>query len=244
MRDFLFIAAVLCIPLVGPSPVQAQAPDARTVTVSGEGEIDRAPDRAVVRFGIVTEAEEAEEARTQNATAAREAMNAVRGLGIAEERIRLASIRLQPRREYDPETETRKQMGYEATRQVIVEVDSLDRLPALVTRAVQAGANRLDGVDYELRDRAAARNEALRQAAQNAQDKARLLAETLSASLGPARTIQEQSFSFDRPTLRTETTYQAKRTSADAAAPEPDAYAAGQITVSAQVQVVFGLATP
>jgi hypothetical protein len=70
------------------------------------------------------------------------------------------------------------------------------------------------------------------------------LAETLEASLGPVHTIREQSFSFDRPTLRAEMTYQAKTASGDMAAPEPDAYAAGQITVSAQVQVVFSLGTP
>ena len=242
MRYALLVLVALAVPLAGPA--QAQSKEARTVTVSGEGEFTSTPDRAVVRFGIVSEAEAAEAVREQNATAARDAMNAVRELGIEDDRIRLESLRLQPRREYDPETETRKQIGYEATRQVVVEVDSLDLLPTLVTRVVQAGANRLEGIEYELRDRTAARNEALRRAAANAQDKARLLAETLEASLGPVHTIREQSFSFDRPTLRAEMTYQAKTASGDMAAPEPDAYAAGQITVSAQVQVVFSLGTP
>ena len=52
--------------------------DKRTISVSGEGIVRAEPDQATVRFGIVSRAEDPEEARRLNAAAAREAMNAVR----------------------------------------------------------------------------------------------------------------------------------------------------------------------
>ena len=225
-------------------PVQAQNTEApqRTVRVSGEGTVNASPDQATVRFGIVTRADDPEAARAQNAEAAKGALNAVRELGVPESDLRMETLRLAPRREYNRETRTHEEKGYEATRQVVVEVDSLELLPRLVAQVVQRGANRLEGIDYDLSDRSATRNEALRQAATNARDKARLLAETLDARLGSVREIHEQNFSFGQPSPRVRMEF-AQATQADAQG-GPDAYAAGEIEVSAQVQVVFELVNP
>ncbi|MFB6247076.1 MAG: SIMPL domain-containing protein [Salinibacter sp.] len=225
--------------LVAPAPAQDAPASDRLVRVSGEGTVRVAPDRATVRFGVVSQAETAEAARRQNATAAESAMNAVRKLGIAETKMRMETLRLRPRREYNPQTQTREKRGYEASRQVVVELDTLAQLPRLVTRVVQRGANRLEGIDYGLQDRTAARNDALRQAAHSARDKAQLLAESLGAALGPVRQIDEQSFGYQDPSPRAEMQFAKSRT--DDAAPRPDAYAAGEITVNATVQVTFSL---
>ena len=222
-------------------PAAAQDDDRSTVTVTGEGTVTAQPDQAVVRFGIVSEAPTAQEVRTQNATAAKNAMNAVRALDIAEEKIRMETLRIQPRREYNPETKRYEEKGYEATRQVVVELDRLEVLPQLVADVVESGANRLNTIDYQLSDRTQYRNEALRKAAQTARDKAQLLAETLGTSLADVRTINEQSFDFIQPRVRMASTEMAK--TADAGQAEPDAYAAGEIEVSARVEVVFDLAT-
>ena len=221
------------------TPAAAQDDDRSTVTVSGEGTATAQPDQARVRFGVVTRARTAEEARTQNARAAKNAMNAVRNLDVPEEKMRMESLRLQPRYEYDDEENERKLVGYEATRQVVVELDRLEVLPQLVADVVEGGANRLDGINYQLSDRSQYRNEALRKAAQAAQEKAQLLAETLGAQLGPVHTINEQSFGFREPQVRLGGPQMAKT----AAQAEPEAYAAGEIEVSADVQVVFPLVT-
>lgn len=235
----LFVSGFLLAP---PTHAQTEDGPERTIHVSGEGTVTAMPDQATVRFGIVSRAEQPEAARTQNAEAAKNAMNAVRELGIPESKMRMETLRLQPRREYNPETETREERGYEATRQVVVELDSLDQLPRLVAEVVQRGANRLEGINYELSDRTATRNEALREAAQSARDKARLLAESLDVEVGPVRQINEQDFSYREPSPRVQMEF-AKAAQSDAQA-EPDAYAAGEIEVSAQVQVVFELVTP
>jgi hypothetical protein len=235
-----FTVFAFAVVLAVPSPAQetVTSPD-RSVRVMGESTVTVAPDQATVRFGIVSRAETAEAARSQNAEAAKSAMNAVRELGVGEEKMRMEMLRLQPRREYNPETKTREEKGYEATRQVVVELDDLEQLPRLVTRVVQRGANRVEGIDYGLSDRSAVRDEALGDAAKNARDKAQLLARSLDATLGPVRQIAEEQFGFDQPQPRVQMAF-AKTAEADAA-PEPDAYAAGEIEVTARVQVVFEL---
>lgn len=230
---------LLGVLFVGDGLAQEGAEPPRTVRVTGESSVRVAPDRATVRFGIMSEAKTAEAARTQNAQAAKSAMNAVREMDVPEEKMRMESLRLQPRREYNPETQKHEDKGYEATRQVVVELSDLEQLPRLVTRVVQQGANRVDGISYGLSDRSATRNEALQQAARHAREKADLLATTLDAELGPVQQIQEQSFGVDQPQPRVE--MQFAKSARDEAAPEPEAYAAGEIEVSASVQVTFGL---
>jgi hypothetical protein len=194
---------------------------------------------ATVRFGVVTMADDPETARRRNAEAAREALNSVRELGVEERFIRLEGLSLQQAREYDPEQRRWIEKGFEAVREVAVEVYDLEKLPVLVTRIVQEGANRLSGVAYDVRDRDAVRNRALREAVLNAREKARLLASTMDADLGPVQRIEEQNFDFPRPLVRMQQAETAM--AARDAAPEPDAYAAGEIRVEARVQVLFAL---
>lgn len=245
-RPLPFAAALLTLVVAGLSLTtssafaQEEGRSLRTVNVSGEATVSAQPDQATVRFGIVSRAKTAEQARSRNAEAARNAMNAVRELDVPEEKMRMETLRLQPRREYNPQTNEHEEKGYEATRQVVVEVADLEQLPRLVARVVQRGANRLEGINYELSDRTATRNEALQKAASNARDKAQLLASSLDAALGPVRQITEENFGYEDPQPRVQMAF-AKSADTEAA-PEPDAYAAGEITVTARVQVVFDLA--
>ena len=235
---FGFTLLLGTLTLVSMAHAQGTAETPRTISVSGEGTINVEPDQATVRFGVVTQDDDAEVAREENAEVASRAMNAIRDLGVAERKIRMETLRLQPRREYNRETRNYEERGYEAVRQVVVELDNLELLPTLVTRIVQQGANRLDGISYDVADRDAVRSEALAEAAQQARAKAQLLAETLDVQVGAPRQISEQSFSFPRPEFRVE---QAAAMAKSDAAPEPDAYAAGEIEVTASVQVTFDL---
>ena len=82
------LSILLCSFAVGPAA--AQDDDRSTVTVEGKGSVTAQPDRAVVRFGVTTRAETARQARSENATAAKSAMNAVRTLDVPEEKMRTA----------------------------------------------------------------------------------------------------------------------------------------------------------
>ncbi len=238
MRAIAGIVFLLSILMTAPADVAAQEAPLRTISVSGEGIYAVEPDMAVVRFGVATRDTDPEVARRENASAAAEAMNAVRDLGIEERKMRMENLRLQPWREYDNETRRWEELGFEAVRDVVVTVDDLQLLPELVARVVQQGANRLHQVGYELENRDAARNEALTRAINAARSKAELMASTLGITLGQVRSVSEQQFDFPRPMYRAEMQSMAAM---DHAAPEPNAFAAGEIEVRVTVHIVFDL---
>lgn len=230
----IFLSTIVTTGLALSSDTYAQS---RQVTVQGEGTVTVDPDEAVVRFGVVTVNADPERARALNAEAAARAMNAIRDLGVEERHIKLETLRLQPRQEYNRQAQRYEEKGFEAVREVRVTLKDLDQLPVLVSRIVQQGANRLNNISYGLSDRETVRQQALVEAAKNARIKAALLAETLGSELGPVREINENGVQIPQP--RFEASMQVARM-ADAA-PEPDAYASGQIEVVARVTVAFYL---
>ena len=245
MTSVIRSLAALSLMLLSAGPISAQTigdllrGSERMVSVTGEGEVRVEPDEATVRFGVVTQDENPEEARRRNAEASSRAMNAVRELGIPEGHIRMEMLRLEPMYEYDEQRSTREIVGYEAIRMVVVELDDLEKLPTLVARVVQQGANRLEGIVYGLQERSQARNEALQEAVRDARTKAELMAETLDEQIGQVLRIEEQNIDFPRPVMQASA--RAFEKAEDAAAPEPDAYAAGEIEVTANVHVSFAL---
>ncbi len=239
---FLATTLLLIIQLVSVDTTMAQTENdaGSSITVSGEGVVQAIPDKATVRFGIVTLHDDPEQARSRNASVSKETMNVVRDLGIEERKLRLAALRLQPVREYNPQTRRSEDKGYEAVRELVVEIVDLEMLPDLITRVIQKGANRLNGVMYGLQDRDAVRDEALVLAVTRAKEKAHLMASTLGTELGDVLRINEQSFSMPTPMVRM-ADQPMMMSKAEAAAPEPEAYAAGEMEVRAVVQVSFKL---
>lgn len=227
-------AVVALLLFLVPAAVATEDEGARSVTVSAEASVHVPPDRAEVRLAVVTHADGAEAARAGNERAAAATLDAIREQGIEADDMRTTGLRLQPRYAYDDETRQRREVGFEAVRDVHIRVQDLDRLPMLVAAVVGAGANRLHSVQYDLADGAAARADALRQAAHAARDKAHVLANSLEAELGPVIAIHEQHYDFARPrTARLEAMADGVGDSA--------AWAPGEVEVSAAIEVRFAL---
>lgn len=208
----------------------------RAVTVTGYGSIRAQPDMATVRFGVVTIDVDPEAARSQNASASAAAMNAIRALGVEDRKIRLDVLRLEPFREYDAETRRYIDKGFQAVRQVSVRLEDLDLLPAMIAEVVQQGANRIQGITYGIQDREAYEFEALRDALESARSKAGIMVETLGAELGTVLRIREQGVNIPAPQIQFE-----RAMSAKADAPEPAAYASGEMEITATVSVSFAI---
>jgi len=211
----------------------------RTVTATGEGVVEIAPDMATVRLAVVSTAQEADEARRANEAAAARLIEAMRELEIPERLIRAQAIRLHPRWDYDDESGRYREVGFEATREVSITVHELQVLPEVIARAVGEGADRIYSVTYGVRDRDAVREEALRDAAGKARRKAEVLADSYGESLGPVRAIREERFSFPGVPYRLlEDDFAGRGAGGDIV---PEAYAPGEIEVTAQIEVEFVL---
>jgi uncharacterized protein len=132
------------------------------------------PDRAVVRLGAVAEAKDAGDAQKQLNEVMQKVLKAIRDLHVAGSAIRTEALSLSPvyaspeplanRRE----PEAPRISGYRASNVVTVQLDDLSRIGPVVDAGITAGANELQGLSFELRDSAAARNQALAAAALDA----------------------------------------------------------------------------
>ena len=241
-RSMMLLLGIFFISTTSFSHVMAQdkSSNSRTITVRGDGIATSVPDMATVRFGVFSRDDDPEQARRQNAQIAKDAMNALREIGISEEKLSLQTLRLQPIREYDPQTRKQIDKGFEASRELVAVIENLDVLPNVVTQLVQKGANRLNGITYGLRDHGQLQNQALLLAVERAKEKALLMAGTLDVELGEVVHITEQNFNMPTPLVHMESNPRVMMAKTDAA-PEPEAFAAGEIEVRAEVQIVFQL---
>lgn len=177
----------------------AQEPIRRTVSVTGTGSVEAAPDLAVVVMGVQTDAETASEALTQNNTQMDGLIAALREAGIAQADIRTQTLQLYPRYETPPtprageETVQSRLVGYTAVNTVQVRVRELDSLGDLLDQAVEAGSNQISNIYFDLQNPVAQMDQAREAAMQDATRKAQQLAELANAELGPVISIQESS---------------------------------------------------
>lgn len=162
----------------------------RTITVTGTGVVDREPDQAVVMLAVENSAPTADAAAQANAEVMERVIAALRRLGLTQDRIRTVSYQLHPEyardeprpgQSYEPRV-----VGYRAMNMVRVTVDDIARVGEVIDAALGAGANRVTGLSFQLRDPERARLDALALAVQNARAEAQALASALGETLGPA----------------------------------------------------------
>lgn len=164
----------------------------RVIHVTGQGSVSAQPDRATVIFGVQTEADSAADALDENNTTMQEVISATLDAGIAENDIQTQQLRLQP--VYDeasgPDGE-RTLTGYRAINSINVTVQDVEAVGELLDAAVQAGANTIDNIRFEISDRDELIADAREAAVSDAQDKAEQLADLTGAELGDVLTISE-----------------------------------------------------
>ena len=255
MLRFAKVALVLAVPAcasaqgqdpAAPAPahdhaqMMAMHPQPTRIVVNAMGTASRAPEQAVVSLAIETAARTARDAADQNATAMDRIIAALRRLDIPESQIRTTAYNMYPEyRHYDgrdPEMANRQPeiIGYRVMNMVSVTVDGASRAGAVIDAALAAGANRVDGLFFQLRDTDAVRAEALRDAMAKARAEAALLAEAADLQLGPPMEIST-SYGYMPPPMPMP---MMARDMAGAPAP-PTPVQPGAVEVQATVAVVY-----
>jgi len=209
----------------------AAEPAVPTLRVTGEAQVSAKPDRAQIDVGVITRAATSQEAAERNAAQAEAVIAAVRKTA-REAQLRTANYALSPTYQNRPNAEPLV-TGYVATNLVQVTLDDLTRLGPVIDAAQQAGANRIQGIGFTLRDQDAVRAEALRQAAA----RARAEADVLAAALG-LRVVRVISADVSSPRLMPMRAYASARMAEAAATPVES----GTLDVSATVSLVVEVA--
>ena len=190
MKKAVVVGGLAAVTLVAAAfagvgvPEQASGEDegARTITVSGTGLVEVAPNEAAFSFGVETRAASARDASAENAAAMRQLIGALKGAGVAADKLRTEHVSLWPTGKPDG--------GYTASSSVNVST-SVERAGALVDVATAAGATTLAGPTLTRTESHTLEEQALERALDDARRKARVLADAAGAQLGDAVRLVE-----------------------------------------------------
>ncbi len=181
---FMIAAAALALP--------AQAAE-KLVTVTGQGTMSVAPDTAMIRIGVTSQGKTAKDASDSNAKQMTAVMTAIKNSGIAERDIRTSRLSLQP--QYENKSGTTRLLGFRVTNQLTVTIRNIATLPAILDRAIAAGANEMSGIEFVVSEQSKLLDQARDAAIADAHRKATLYAKAAGAKLGRVVAIIEQGAS-------------------------------------------------
>lgn len=173
-----------------------------TITVAGRGEVFATPDRAIVRLGVQEQAETAAAAQASVNEAMTKALDQLKKMGISERSIRTSGLNLFPiysTQRPGEEGEDPRVAGYRAANTVQITLDDLTLVGKAIDAGITAGVNRLEGVNFELRDDLPQRSEALQHAIEQAMTKAKVMAPALDVKLGKLREVIEGGIAVEPP---------------------------------------------
>src|SRR5512147_1016855 len=188
IRRFAFILFA-CALAVG----QAHAAE-KLVTVTGEATVAVAPDTAMIRLGVGTQEKTAREASEANAKQMTAVLAAIKDTGVADRDIQTSRLSLQP--QYDPnKSGTARLTGFQASNQVTVRIRDIDKLPAVLDRAIGAGANEMSGIEFVVSEQSKLLDQARDDAVADARRKAELYAKAAGVKLGNVVSITEEGSS-------------------------------------------------
>jgi len=238
VRAALAASLALALAAALSGPARAGDEDGR-LRVIGRAQAETAPDFASVEIGVESRGATPAAALDAASRAARGLIDTARALGVTEADIATASLSLQPATKTvrGPDGSVREQAdGYVAGNRVQVRLAEMGRLGELLRRALDSGANRIEGVSFGLRDPGAAQAAVQVAAVKDARAQAERLAEAAGVRLGAALSIESPPRSESRPPM--------PAPFARAAAPRgraPVPVEAGSIETSAEVEAVFAI---
>jgi uncharacterized protein YggE len=194
-KPFLFILAAAALVLSAYGVMVAQAGGARnvpvapqaqtvqenrrTLSVNGTGQVSVAPDIAYVTIGVHTQDPDAKTAVDSNTEATEALKAALIAFGVAENDIQTTNFNIYSFEDYqlpvDPESQ-KPPMTYSVDNSVFVTVRDISGLGDLLSTAVDAGANNIWGIQFDLTDKSEAISEARAAAVASARSQAEELA--------------------------------------------------------------------
>jgi uncharacterized protein len=176
----------------------------RTITVTGEGVVETAPDQATISLGVTTNADTAVAALAANSEAMAKMTEQLKAAGVAAADLQTSNLSLNPNWSgYDSSSPTIS--GYVASNMLNVRVRDLTALGTILDAAVSDGANTMNGITFGLSEPNPVMNEARTRAVADATSRATVLATAAGATLGPIVSISEGStFPGPAPMFRTQ----------------------------------------
>jgi uncharacterized protein YggE len=172
----------------------------RTLTVNGTGRAYLTPDIAYISVGVHTEGPDAAQAVTSNNVNSLKVADALEDFGIEPEDIRTTNFSIFPQQQYDQDGKLTGVI-YVVDNTVFVTLRDLDQIGDVFNAVVEAGANNINSVQFDVEDKSEALSEARDDAVEDAQSQADELAKAAGVGLGPVQNISTFSSGIPYPII-------------------------------------------
>ena len=231
------IAAPACAQNISPVPVLA--PGNTLLTLNAEGHSARTPDLALFSAGVTSQGRNAGAALAANSADMNRVIAALKAAGIADKDIQTSQINLSPVYVQNAINQGGSQpriVGYQASNTVSVRARDLAGFGRVLDTLVAAGANQINGPNFQLDHPEAAQDEARVAAIKSARGRAQLYASAAGLRVLRIIAINEGGGYSPRP----QPMFAMTRARGAEAAPTP--IAEGEVETQVSVTVEFELA--
>lgn len=206
-----------------------------TITVSGNGKLQAAPDVGYVNVAVETRALTAKEAQSKNASAFSGLTKLLYDTyKMAAKDVKTTSFNVQPEYTYNNNDGTSKVKGYLAVHSLQITTRDLNGVGKLLDDLSASGANRIDGVQFDTEKQDQYELQTLDKAMANAKAKAQTLAKAAGKELQDVITISQNSMNVV-PIYNQRNTMMSDK-AADSAGTTVET---GEITLSADITVTY-----
>ncbi|GFE78290.1 SIMPL domain-containing protein [Steroidobacter agaridevorans] len=236
-RTLQLSTAAACALLVSGWAAGAEVERPRTISVSGQGEIQAEPDRALVTLGVEARKPKMEDARNEVSKTVDAVLKLTRDLKIDQKYVRTTRVNVQPEYNWDNNAKERNLIGYFVSRQIEIELRDLDKLGQLMEKSFDLGVNSVGDPRLDSTKRRDLEREALAKAVADAKLNAEAVAKAANARLGAPRTISASSGFVPPPVPMMKANMARAEMASDAAG----SYQSGQMGFNGNVQVEYDL---
>jgi uncharacterized protein len=163
-----------------------------TINVTGNSEVILAPDIAYVSIGVHTEAKTAKDAVATNNTQSQAVIDAIQGQGVDPKDIQTTNFSVYQQEKFAP---TGESLGtfFMTDNTVYVTVRDITKIGDILDASVNAGANSIYGITFDVKDKESAMASGRDQAMVDAQTQAEQLAAAAGVKLGDVQSISYYS---------------------------------------------------
>ena len=163
----------------------------RTVSVSATGSVAAEPDVAQISAGVVTEADSAKDAMGRNSVVMTKLIDGLKTAGIQPKDIQTTTLNVEPRYTQPKDGRVATVNGYRVVNQVRLTVRDVKRLGDVLDQAIALGANQINHIAFDIANPETLKDEARKQAMENARRRGELYAKAAGGQLGHVLRISE-----------------------------------------------------
>lgn len=225
-KIILVLALLLC------ATCAYAADNGRTISITGVGEMEIAPDTGNLNLGFRTMDADLAKAKADMTAKMDALIAALKQFNISEKDIQATQLYIYPNYKTSDDGKTSLQ-AYDVSRSITVVFKDMSQTDAILDAAIKAGANTFNGLNFSYSKEDELKLQALEKAIQNAGNQADFIAKSLGVKRGQVVHVTTVQSYMTRNDMAVQ--------QAESALGGGTGYTPGLVKVSAQISVVYSI---